>query len=69
MTAIGKGFRVVLGTDQHGNIETREAKTRLEAYTTARGLLGLAECRKWYSGEVVSIRIEQREEGEFGCRS
>ena len=29
MTAIGKGFRIVLGTDQRGNIETREAKTRL----------------------------------------
>ena len=61
MTAIGKGFHVVLATDQRGNVETREAKTRLEAYTTARGLLALAECRKWYLGEVVSIRIEQRE--------
>jgi hypothetical protein len=62
VTAIGKGFRAVLATDQRGNVEAREAKTRLEAYTAARGLLALAECRKWYAGEVVSIRIEQRED-------
>jgi hypothetical protein len=63
LTAIGKGFHVILGTDQRGPVETREAKTRLEAYTTARGLLALAEARKWYLGEVVSIRIEQRDIG------
>ena len=61
MTATGIGFRAVLATDQRGNVETREAKTRLEAYTLARGLLALAECRKWYLGEVVMVRIEQRE--------
>jgi hypothetical protein len=60
--AIGKGYQAVLATDQRGNVEVREAKTRSEAFTAARGVLALAKYRKWYTGEIISIRIEQREE-------
>jgi len=61
LTATGRGFNVTLASDQRGNVETREAKTRLEAYKAARGLLALAEFRTWYTGEAVLVRIEQQE--------
>jgi hypothetical protein len=43
-------------------MERRPAKTWAQAFVSARALLAVAECRKWYPGEAVSIRIEQAEE-------
>jgi hypothetical protein len=62
VTAVGKGFVVILSSDMRGPMERRPAKTWAQAFVSARALLAVAECRKWYPGEAVSIRIEQAEE-------
>jgi hypothetical protein len=62
MTAVGKGYVAVLLSDMRGPMERRPAKTLREAFAAARVLLAVAEARKWYPGEAVSIRIEQAEE-------
>jgi hypothetical protein len=55
-------FVTVLSTNQRGDIATRPAATRLEAFELARQVIDEAIAREkqhdWYISEIVSIRIE-----------
>jgi hypothetical protein len=62
MTAIGRGFVVVLASDMRGPIERKPATSWGQAFLKARLLLDAAERRDWHRGEVVSISVAQSDE-------
>jgi hypothetical protein len=50
VTAIGKTWCAVLGTDMRGPVVTRRANTREGAFAMARRLLNEAEAKTWAFG-------------------
>jgi hypothetical protein len=55
-------FQVVLGSNQRGDIATRPAASRTEAFELARQVLDDCITREkansWFIGEVISVRVE-----------
>jgi hypothetical protein len=56
-------FMTVLSTNQRGDLYSRPAATRLQAFELARAVLDDCAAREransWFIGEIVFIRIEQ----------
>jgi hypothetical protein len=63
MTAIGRTYIATLSTNERGPVERRKARTWTQAFAAARILLDVAERRDWHVGEVISVSVEQSDEG------